>query len=1025
MWTEGEDYMVTGASESGSYTPLEVTIVPLKENPGTESRTLTVEFDTDGDGQYDLRGTIIQSGDNQQSDIKITDVTEVSKGASGGKYVVTYQLTGENLNEETTEIKVKQGIYAAEEWLYDVQISGSGETQTVIVTFTPDMFEAKYTVSFSAAGAAGESKEMTVTVPKEGELGEETGSQSLTGVTASKTEITNTNRTVVFTLTGAGLTEKTGVKIVNQFSSPIEAEKVEVNGTGNSQTVAITFPENEFEATYTITFYANGDTDDIFTEGNCVTAKIQHSPAGDTEKEPEITKVEPVEQTVTNANRKVTFTLTGTDLTEDTEIEVQKGFSFITDQITDIQILGSGTSQTVTMTMPENTKDEDQEYTVSFYPSEQSTWDKVKTAAVTVQKDSIAVGEAQVTSITPVPAAIGSNGGMVELKVSGNELTAGNWGVKVTAYLEGMMEWPSLQPAVIEIREDGASLQIPANTMRNQIEYRITAGAKNGDDILEQANAVVTQAPKANSVSLAPRAVELSDEHTVTVTFPEEVFPAETDETTLKEKIFIADYGTEENKRVLAEDDAVTVKGSQVVIKTKEPIELNSLSALYMKEGALKNADGALIQDISWLITAQPRVSKIALDREILDSAGGQVTARLNGSRLDELKEGSIEGKILVAGKSSETAIPVNITYGTEPELTFDLPENTTDQTQSYLLKVTVNGSPVIEGISGNPAERAVVSVLPEGKKLTDQTLSSMTISGKAEAGTDGDLTDIALTVSQSAGELKAVLHLYGTNLDSSITELKAIDENGIEWPVYHIAECDGTFRFTAIAYEHGNGATGDGNSQIIEILPPRYAGTNKTYKIYAAIDGKNFLEEPVVTLTVNNEAVSGEADFTPCGPEDVREVVVKYVEQGTGKELASADVYKGYSISMVQGFHIAPKTIEGYQLVTSPKIDLDNDFVLDGREYTYEYKKLHSGEQPEGGEQKPGGEEGGQGQEQESGSSTETAAAEPAGKTEIVEKDGDSEGSPKTGDVNQVLPWMAGIAGALAVIAKGRKRAK
>ena len=51
----------------------------------------------------------------------------------------------------------------------------------------------------------------------------------------------------------------------------------------------------------------------------------------------------------------------------------------------------------------------------------------------------------------------------------------------------------------------------------------------------------------------------------------------------------------------------------------------------------------------------------------------------------------------------------------------------------------------------------------------------------------------------------------------------------------------------------------GDGNSQYIEILPPRLAGTNKTYTLQVALDGKNFLDVPTVKLTVNNESVKGE----------------------------------------------------------------------------------------------------------------------------------------------------------------------
>lgn len=63
-WREGEDYMISSDGGSGSYSPLEVTVIPLKKNPGSGSRTLTVEFDTDEDGIYDVTGTIIQLGDD-------------------------------------------------------------------------------------------------------------------------------------------------------------------------------------------------------------------------------------------------------------------------------------------------------------------------------------------------------------------------------------------------------------------------------------------------------------------------------------------------------------------------------------------------------------------------------------------------------------------------------------------------------------------------------------------------------------------------------------------------------------------------------------------------------------------------------------------------------------------------------------------------------------------------------------------------------------------------------------------------
>lgn len=126
-------------------------------------------------------------------------------------------------------------------------------------------------------------------------------------------------------------------------------------------------------------------------------------------------------------------------------------------------------------------------------------------------------------------------------------------------------------------------------------------------------------------------------------------------------------------------------------------------------------------------------------------------------------------------------------------------------------------------------------------------------------------------------------------------------------------------------------------------MLPPRLVGPNMTYTIQVAIDGVNFIDALTVKLTVDNEGVMNETGFTPCGVEDIRNVVVRYVEEGTGKELAEADVYKGYLVTMIAGLGIAPKQIEGYELVKSPEIDEENDFVLEGREYTYEYRKVQT----------------------------------------------------------------------------------
>ena len=867
-----------------------------------------------GTALYDLEGTIIQLGDDPaQAGSTITGVTEVSKTVRGGKLVVEYRLTGTDLKEDQTEIKVKQGMYEAEEWLYEVAVSGSGTEQTVTFHLHRICSRPPIRSSSRQQGHRKRPEDHDSYCPKEGDLVEEPEGQTLTGVTASKTEISNADRTVEFILEGSGLTENTGVKVVNQWYSEISIEDKKVEGTGKTQKITLTFPENEFDAIYTVSFYANGDTGDIFTPDNKKDVTITHTAAeGEPEKDPEITGVEPASQTVTNANRRVRFALAGTDLTGETYVTATTldGQTVEQDSL-NMQVDGQGSSQTVTITLPENTGEEDEIYRISFSPEEYAMWDKIKTAIVTVQKDTVAPEEAQVTGITATPVSVGNGGGTVNLQVAGNGLTADNWGVEVTAWLEGMMEYPTLQAAVTEVTEYGAILEIPENTMKNRIEYRITAGVKDGGNILKQATAVVIQAPKAETVSVNPRGVDLTDDHTITVTFGDEILIAESDEAALREKIYIADYQTEANKRTMTEEDTVTVNGNQLVIKTKDPITLREgMSALYINEGALKNQEGNLIEDISWLIASQPLVTKIVLDKETLDSAGGTVTAHLQGRYLEDLKEGTVAGNILSAGEAKDTGIPVTVSYGVEPALTFALPENTSDQTQSYLLKVTVNGSTVQEGISGNPAERAVISVLPAGASEQDITLGSMTISSYGTNPDPGNLQYTETSLNQESK--KTQIHLYGTNLDPGKTKVKIIDEDGVEWPVYNEPRFDSVTYFIMVAND-GTGITGNGNHQILEVICPRNIGYNRLYHIYVSVDGENFIEDQHVSVRVLNEDQKGVLDPVK------RTVTVQHVDRD-GREIAPSTSLTGYSWFFMEDLGIEAQQIEGYKAVRVPE---------------------------------------------------------------------------------------------------------
>lgn len=195
------------------------------------------------------------------------------------------------------------------------------------------------------------------------------------------------------------------------------------------------------------------------------------------------------------------------------------------------------------------------------------------------------------------------------------------------------------------------------------------------------------------------------------------------------------------------------------------------------------------------------------------------------------------------------------------------------------------------------------------------------------------------------------------------------------------------------------------------------------TYTIQVAIDGVNFIDALTVKLTVDNEGVMNETGFTPCGVEDIRNVVVRYVEEGTGKELAEADVYKGYMVTMVAGLGIAPKEIEDYELVKSPEIDKENDFVLEGREYTYEYRKVQTPDPDPEPTPTPDPEPVNPAPNPENPTPDSSTVADNNGSQKPA---GKKDTSPKTGDTAAPLPYaVAGMFALLAIGVIGKKKNK
>lgn len=546
---------------------------------------------------------------------------------------------------------------------------------------------------------------------------------------------------------------------------------------------------------------------------------------------------------------------------------------------------------------------------------------------------------AEVTSIDATPKEISYKGGEVTLKVNGINLTEDNWGVQAKAYIvdTDIDKTPAFE--VKNVTENSATLVIPKNTLTNDLEYRVVAGVNDGEGIKEQAKTtfVIKGKPYRTDGTFGAESAELIGENQVRINFENELelYCAEDE---APEFFSVLDAS---KKKLDCKAKSVEIAGKSAIV-TFDSVIPKEAQSIGFDEGVFKlgekNGKPVVNGTNSQILTKKESISSITFEKDVFSSKGGTVKATLDGFNVDKIALDSITANIFEAGKASKSDIAVAKTMvDGKPVLTFDLPENKTKGTQCYILKAYQDGKEIITGASRE--SRNVLSVLPEGKTEKDQTLGMATIVAMRNTG-NTDLQNAVAEVSKSIGELKTEVRLYGTNLDMKKTKLRAIDENGILWPVYDIPECDGMWRFVAIAGTNKNGVFGDGNAQLVELLPPRYAGTNKKFTIQVSIDGENWLDTNTVTLTVNNQGISSESDFRTCNKEDIQTITVKYVDE-KGNEIAAADKHNGYGISMLKQFEIAPKKIDGYTLIEEKNPNIP-EWVYQGPKdntYTYTYK--------------------------------------------------------------------------------------
>lgn len=476
-------------------------------------------------------------------------------------------------------------------------------------------------------------------------------------------------------------------------------------------------------------------------------------------------------------------------------------------QVTDIQaeksMNSTDTKHSYTIKFPANETTQKKEYSVQCIVGASALENRYIPVTVAGKEEggegpTDPEAEAKITKITATPDSLPSKGGSVKLSVEGENLTADNWTAKAVGVLEGTDASRGTVNAT-DVTADGAIFNFDRNMIfTNRIQWTIQAGPIVEGEMQPQQEIVIYQDKNIKVETIDIVEASQPNGQTIIAKFEKDVKVAELEAEELGKLIHINGVveidGQPADNSVyyLQKEDVVTAEGNIVTIKLNHTLKLSAGAAsIYFEQGSLKTTDGVTLKEVHWSVTSNPSIYSIDYAKDVFDYNGGTAVATLTGVRLDEVDltdPTRLKATILDPQTSEEINLPLKIKNGAEPTITFTAPKNETDKTQTYLLSLELDGTPVYEGTGSNKAKRAIVSVLPKDADPKAPILGALTITGngKVEGST---LTDLTVDVEKGLGQLKVELKLAGANFDSTKTEVRAIDENGVIWPVSHVPE--------------------------------------------------------------------------------------------------------------------------------------------------------------------------------------------------------------------------------------------
>ena len=641
--------------------------------------------------------------------------------------------------------------------------------------------------------------------------------------------------------------------------------------------------------------------------------------------------------------------------------------------------------RSISVSIPEN--EENSERTITLYFNCWGDEEKFQDAPILTITQEAGTKEVVKAEITKLSANITelAKGGEILLHVKGKNLTEDNLFGKVYReekgeYLEdeGLSEslkggWEGLE------NNRTKALSLPDAEGGIQ-KYKVQVGTTDApEDLFSDALEISVGGEESKKkVQFMPRLVSLSDGgRKITVYFYEKISAAK-DMDFLKKSIFLKTKEEEGYAPLEAEDALEFVDEHTLEIRLHAAKDFKNTAKIKVEERSIFDTNRQVENNpFESFLQQSGAISEVKIEEgTVLSSEGGQVRLRIKGQNLSKEKfrlkvlpnkvfSGKEEDNIFEPADlkiEADTGFSANAEEAEKEGLvvSFSIPKNESKEMKSFTLRLSADGGMSFKNRFSKqalPNEKLVLTQLFEGQDESIPAISFASIQSYGTSGGGTDVVDNTHTVSPTGQESKKTLvHLYGVNFDEKKSKIKIVDENGITWYPVNDSTSDSASNFIMIAFNH-TGITGNGNSQVMEVICPNNFKGDQTFTYYIAPDGVNYDLQHKVTVTVLDDKHPGKKELSG---KNIRAVKVSYVDV-EGNILEDPEYIQGYSFAKVMSFGIVPKELSGYKVksyrygsIQNKKMQwtegdvriLDNLNIQDMAEIQFVYEKENTGKE-------------------------------------------------------------------------------